>query len=248
MQLKNDSIPFRVDTIASVVHINKTFVENPAWVHYPVLFENHRENSKDYVKHYSKKEREYIIAMFKKAKKYFPRSTEILKKYDLPQELQMLIILESNFNANAVSAAGAVGYWQFMSELGREYGLTINSRQDDRKNFIKSTTAAARYFRDQLDLYDNDLLLAVASYNCGTGRVQSAMKKSNKANPGFWDIRSYLPLETRLFVMRFISLNVVAANYDKFLNRKLNFREPPFVQVAELTPAVQNHSETRNTL
>ena len=71
----------------------------------------------------------------------------------------MLPALESNFNANAVSRAGAVGYWQFMSELAKEYGLQIGGKNDERKNFSKSTVAAAKFFRDQLDYFNNDLLL-----------------------------------------------------------------------------------------
>ena len=118
----------------------------------------------------------------------------------------MLPALESNFHADAVSRAGAVGYWQFMSELGRDYGLHINSKVDDRKNFTKSTIAAAKFFRDQLDLFNGDILLSVASFNCGTGGVRVAMKKSGIDNPDFWDIKKYLPLETRIFVMKFIAL------------------------------------------
>ena len=65
----------------------------------------------------------------------------------------------------------------------------------------------------------DDLLLSVASYNCGPGRVRLGIKKSGKTDATFWDIKKFLPAETRKFVMDFIAFNVIAANYDKFLNK-----------------------------
>jgi membrane-bound lytic murein transglycosylase D len=245
----SDAFMAPADTIIAEVHLKKALVRNPDWVVYPVSLEDHREESKEYVKYYSRKERDYIIHMFHKGKNFFPRAAAIFEKYDVPVELQVLPALESNFNANAVSGAGAVGYWQFMSELAREYGLKINSKYDERKNFAKSTVAAAKYFRDQLEYFDDDLLLTVASYNCGVGRVLSSMKKSHKAHPDFWDIKKYLPNETRLFVMRFIALNVISTNYDKFIHRKLNFNEPPLIQLAETdSSSGADNSLTRNSL
>ncbi|MEO6894127.1 MAG: lytic transglycosylase domain-containing protein [Ginsengibacter sp.] len=209
----------------------KTLVRNPARVVFPVVLSEHREESKDYVKQYSRKQRDYIIYMFSRGKNYFPKAAKIFTEYDVPLELQVLPALESNFRSDAVSKAGAVGYWQFMSELAHDYGLSTG-KYDERKNFTKSTIAAAKFFRDQLDYFDNDLLLAVAAYNCGTGGVRSAIKKSNVSEPDFWDIKKFLPTETRIFVMKFISLNVISANYNKFIHHKLNFNEPTLVQLA----------------
>jgi membrane-bound lytic murein transglycosylase D len=207
---------------------------NPLFVSYPVNLKEHRQQTKDYVKAYSEKKRNYIIHIFNKGKRFFPKAIDILNKYDVPIELQMLPVLESEFNANAVSHAGAVGYWQFMGELAEEYGLRIGGKYDERKNFLKSTVAAAKFFRDQLEYFNEDILLAVASYNCGPGRVRLSIKKSGKADADFWDIKRYLPSETRKFVMNFIALNVIAANYDKFIDSKLDFNEAPIIQFASI--------------
>ncbi|MEO9013260.1 MAG: lytic transglycosylase domain-containing protein [Ginsengibacter sp.] len=208
--------------------------ENPDRVIYPDILREHREESKAYIKHYSSKERSYIIHMFNKGKNFFPQAIAIFNQFGLPQEFRVLPALESNFEANAVSPAGAVGYWQFMSQLARDYGLSIGGAKDDRKNFKKSTTAAAKFFRDQLRFFDNDILLVVAAYNSGTGRVRSAIKKSGVKNPDYWDVKEYLPAETRRFVMNFVSLNVIANNYDKFLARNLDFEEPRLIQLAHI--------------
>ncbi len=237
-----------IDTISRNVRIESALVKNPDWVAYPALLAEHREESKDYVKHYSKKERSYIIYMFNKGKEFFPKALQIFEKYNVPSVFRMLPALESNFNANAVSNAGAVGYWQFMSELAGEYGLSISAKGDERKNFSKSTTAAAKFFRDQLDLFNNDILLTVAAFNCGPGRVMSALRKSDRKDADFWDIKQYLPTETRIFVMKFIALNVISTNYDKFMDHKLNFSAPPLIQLALFDSSKQDNSLTENSL
>ena len=224
---------FSDSTVDSVASLNNTaLIKNPARVVYPVVLREHRDESQDYVKQFAHKQRDYIIYMFSRGKNYFPKAAKIFAEYDVPEEFQMLPALESNFHANAVSRAGAVGYWQFMSELGRDYGLHINSKVDDRKNFTKSTIAAAKFFRDQMHIFGGDILLSVAAFNCGTGGVRVAMKKANVSDPDFWDIKKYLPTETRIFVMRFIALNVISNNYHKFINHKMNFSEPPLIQLA----------------
>jgi membrane-bound lytic murein transglycosylase D len=203
--------------------------ENPVAVIFPENLRDYRSRSKDYVRKFSQRNRDCIIHSMLKGEKYFPKALEIFKKYGVPDQLQMIPVLESDFNANAVSRVGAIGYWQFMTELANEYGLHTKGKRDDRKNFVKSTIAASKYFKNQLEYYRGDILLAVASYNCGQGRVDKAIKQSGQAQAGFWDIKQYLPFETRKFVMDFISLNVIAANYDKFLAGKMDFNAPPYI-------------------
>ncbi|MEO8766610.1 MAG: lytic transglycosylase domain-containing protein [Ginsengibacter sp.] len=204
-------------------------VPNPNSVVYPASLQDYRKQTKEYITTFSKKERQYVIHIFSKGKNFFPKALEVLYKYDVPTELQMIPVLESEFNANAVSSAGAVGHWQFMSTLAKEYGLRTGGKFDERRNFAKSSVAAAKFFRDQLDFFNEDLLLAVASYNCGPGRVRLAIKKSGKSDADFWQIKKYLPGETRKFVMNFIALNVIFFNYEKFINEELDFNEPPLI-------------------
>ena len=95
---------------------------------------------------------------------------------------------------------------------------------DDRKNFIRSTYAAARYLKDRSRNLNSDWLLIAASYNCGVGNVWEAMERCRKKDPTFWDIKNYLPPETRAYVMNFITLNVIFKNYEKFLKNNLCFK------------------------
>ncbi len=205
------------------------FVENNN-AKYPESLSEHRDQTLDYIKNYSNKQREYLMGIYQQGQKYFPKVAEILKQYKLPEELKVLIALESGFNANAVSKAGAVGYWQIMDAVAKEYGLNISSlntskhkKKDERKNIDKSTLAAAKYFRDLQSNLNSDLLLMVASYNCGAGKVRSAIRKSGNREAGFWDVKNYLPAETRKYVMNFIALNVVFENFEKFSKNQLVF-------------------------
>lgn len=207
-------------------------VENPNRVAYPDILREHRGESKAYIENYVIKERSYIKMLFRRGKNYMPVARDIFRRYNVPREFQVLPALESNFHAYAVSPAGAVGFWQFMPSLAKDYGLKIGGKYDERKDFRKSTTAAAKFIKDQLRTYHNDILLVVASYNCGSGRVSYAMKKSGLRNPEYWQIKKHLPAETRRFVMDFLALNVVEMNYNKFLAGNLNLNEPKTIELA----------------
>jgi membrane-bound lytic murein transglycosylase D len=242
---------------------NAGFVTLEPNVIFPEVLTGNEEEVLPYIEKFSTNRRAYLIRTYNRSKKYFPKATAILKKHNLPQELNVLLALESAFNANAVSKAGAVGYWQIMDEVAKEYGLKYVAQQkaaekkkaakkadlaktktaksktavvkDDRKNFNKSTYAAARYLKDRSRNLDNNLLLMVASYNCGIGNVWDAMKKTGLDDPDFWDVKDYLPAETQSYVMNFITLNVIFHNYEKFSANNLLFT-PTKVKI-ENTPA-----------
>src|SRR5450631_120936 len=132
---------------------------------------------------------------------YFNLIDGILSQYGLPSQLKYLAVIESNLKPTALSWAGAVGPWQLMPATARLLGLKVNRKVDERKNYFKSTKAAAIYLRD---LYAElgDWLLVIAAYNGGTGHVYSAMKKSHSKD--FWNLQYYLPTESRNHVKKFI--------------------------------------------
>lgn len=220
----------KVDTIDSEQDFY--VIDNPNRVRYPAILREHRNESKDYIKKYLKREREYVAWMFRKGKNYMPVARDIFDRYGVPHEFQVLPALESNFKATAVSPVGAVGYWQFMPRLAKEYGLKISGANDERKNFHKSTVAASKFIRDQLKEYNNDPLLVVAAYNAGPGRVNYAIRKSGAKE--YWKLQHFLPAETRRFVLQFLALNVVAMNYDKFLANTMDFEAPATLQIANI--------------
>ncbi|MEJ7626678.1 MAG: lytic transglycosylase domain-containing protein [Ferruginibacter sp.] len=214
---------------------------------YPAILSGNESQTLEYIERFSVNRRAYLMRTFARGKKYFPKIAAIFKKHNIPTEFKVLIALESAFNANAISSAGAVGYWQIMSNVAREYGLKIPEEikslkkqevslkktahkipvVDERKNLTKSTYVAARYLKDRCRNLKNDYLLIVASYNWGVGNVWNAMQRTGKSDPTFWDIKKYLPSETKAYVMNFIAINVIFHNYEKFLNNTLTFKATP---------------------
>lgn len=133
---------------------------------------------------------------------YMPIFEEILNRYDMPEELKAMAVIESALNPLAVSRAGAKGMWQFMYSTAKIYGLHIDSFVDERMDPVKSAEAAAQYMQDAYEIF-GDWNLAIASYNCGAGNVNKAIRRSGGSR-AFWDIYPYLPRETRGYVPAFV--------------------------------------------
>ena len=130
----------------------------------------------------------------------------ILEQHGLPVQLKYLAVIESELNSNARSHVGAVGPWQFMPATARVVGLKVTTKKDERKDFYKSTHAAAIYLKDLYTIF-GDWLLVIAAYNGGPGPVYSAIKKSGSRN--FWKLQQYLPAESRMHVKKFIATHYI---------------------------------------
>lgn len=143
---------------------------------------------------------------------YMPIFQEVFNKYDLPEELKAMAVIESALNPVAVSRAGAKGMWQFMYSTAKMYGLQIDSFVDERLDPFKSADAAARYLQDAYEIF-GDWNLAIASYNCGAGNVNKAIRRSG-GKRDFWSIYPYLPRETRGYGPAFVGA-LYTMNYYK---------------------------------
>ncbi len=146
--------------------------------------------------------------------KKFSLIDNVLKRHDIPSELKYLAVIESALNNSAVSPVGAVGPWQLMEGTARQMGLTVNGKRDDRTDWFKSTTAAAKYL-SWLHGQLNDWLLVVAAYNSGPVPVQRAIARTGSRS--FWDIKKYLPRETQGHVLAFIATASIFEKMSKFI-------------------------------
>lgn len=136
------------------------------------------------------------------AQYYYPWMKEIFDKYDVPEEIIYITIIESALNPTAVSPAGATGIWQFMYGTGKLYGLEVSTYVDDRRDPYKATDAAARHFRDLYNIF-NDWGLAISAYNCGPGNVRKAIQRSG-GKTDFWGVCPFLPRETQNYFPAYI--------------------------------------------
>jgi membrane-bound lytic murein transglycosylase D len=166
---------------------------------------------RNHIQVYTVRQREKFSAVLGLRDYYFPMIENIFDSYGLPAEFKYLAIIESALNPNAVNRhSGATGMWQFMYSTGRQYGLTINSVIDERKDPVKSTHAAARFIRDLYNIY-NDWVLVIAAYDCGPGNVNKAIKRSGNKKD-YWDIYYRLPRETRGYIPMYVAA-AYAVNY-----------------------------------
>ena len=159
-----------------------------------------------FVKDYMDKEGKNLEKMKSWGQPYFNTIDNILVKHNLPKELKYLAVIESELKSTAVSWVGAVGPWQLMPETARILGLKVNQKVDERKNYPKSTHAAAIYLKDLYTEF-GDWLLVIAAYNGGAGNVYSAIRKSGSRN--FWKLQYYLPTESRNHVKKFIATHYI---------------------------------------
>ena len=172
----------------------------------------YNEIVRNYIILYSEKMGERMENMLGLCSYYMPIFQETFDRYDLPEELRAMAIIESALNPRAESRVGAKGMWQFMYGTAKQYGLHIDSFVDERMDPVKSADAAARYLRDAYDIF-GDWNLAIASYNCGAGNVNRAIRRSGGSR-SFWDIWPFLPRETRGYGPAFVGA-LYTMNYYK---------------------------------
>jgi membrane-bound lytic murein transglycosylase D len=133
----------------------------------------------------------------------------------VPVELLNVAAVESRFDPNAVSPAGARGMWQFMGSTARSYGLRVSGKVDERFDPVRSTTAAAKHLRD-LFLSYNDWHLALAAYNAGIGTINKLLNRGGSMD--FWQLArdGQLSGETARFVPRVIALTMIVQDPDLY--------------------------------
>lgn len=102
--------------------------------------------------------------------------------------------------------------WQIMPATGEGWGMTITSVTDDRLDPVKSTQVAAKILAKNFT-YTNDWTLAIASYNCGPGRVQKVQKACNTIE--WLELKYRLPKETQQYIPALLAIHYVWNYRDK---------------------------------
>jgi membrane-bound lytic murein transglycosylase D len=182
------------------------------------------ESVEDYIEYFQTEIRDKFTLWLERSGRYIPLMRQVFKEHGLPEDLVFVALIESGFNPYAYSRSRAVGPWQFIKGTGRLYGLRIDNWIDERRDPIKSTYAAARYFNDLYDRFGS-WPLAMAGYNAGERKIERALVRA-KADD-FWDLRStrYIRRETKGYVPKFMAATIIAKNPEKY-GFTLDYHEP----------------------
>ena len=139
------------------------------------------------------------LLMLKRAGRIFPQVEPLLAANGVPDDLKYLMAIESNVSETAVSVAGATGLWQFMRDVGREYGLEVSSTVDERYDVRKETEAACTYLKKAHARF-GDWMTVAASYNGGINGITK--KREVQRQPHALDM--YLVEETSRYMFRIL--------------------------------------------
>ncbi len=145
----------------------------------------------------------FMILSMKKANRYFPLIEPILKAHNIPEDFKYVAVIESGLS-NVVSPAGAVGFWQFIEDTGKKYGLEINKEVDQRYDVKKSTEAACRFFKDAYDEFGS-WTMAAASFNMGTIGVEKQIARQKTNN--YYNL--VLSDETSRYIARIVAMKTI---------------------------------------
>ena len=126
------------------------------------------------IRHYDDKER----ARYAKPIQDAARATRLE-----PALIHAVISAESGYNPFARSRKGAAGLMQLMPETAKRYG--VKNRLDPAQNI----SGGARYLRDLIRIFNNDLQLAIAAYNAG----ENAVLRAGNRIPPYQETMIYVP-------------------------------------------------------
>ncbi len=173
------------------------------------------------------------LLTIKRAGRYFPEIERILRENGIPDDFKYLACAESDLS-NAISPAGATGFWQIMEGTGREYGMTINKEVDDRYNLEKSTIFACRYFKKAYERYGS-WTMAAASYNNGFSGLSEQVEIQKETN--YYDL--LLNEETARYIFRIAALKLIMSEPSAFgfsVSESDLYKPVPFREVKINTP------------
>jgi membrane-bound lytic murein transglycosylase D len=155
--------------------------------------------------------RPQVILWLKRSHRYLPPIEKMLREAGMPEDLKYVAVVESALRPHAGSRKGAIGFWQFIADTGRKYGLVVNARIDERRNVKASTEAAVRYFKDLYDRFGS-WTLAVAAFNMGEEGLMAEILEQGTRD--YYQL--YLPLETQRFLFRIMSTKLIFSDPGKY--------------------------------
>jgi hypothetical protein len=179
------------------------------------------------------------ILYLKRASRWFPIIEPILEEHSIPNDFKYLAVIESGLT-QAVSPAGASGFWQFMKKTAPEYGLEVTSTVDERYHVEKSTHAACQYLQESYEKFGT-WALAAASYNMGMTGVEQRLEAQGVDS--YWEL--HLNSETARYVYRILAVKEVLSKPETygFQLTENDVYHPHEVRKVVITASIENLSD-----
>ncbi len=148
---------------------------------------------------------QYLAKLSQRARPYLHVILGEIERRGLPTEIALLPQVESGYNPAATSPKAAAGMWQFIPSTGRIMGLRQDHWYDERRDVLASTRAALDYLEQLNRRLGGNWELAMAAYNCGPGRIESAQAANRRLGrpTDFWSLD--LPSETENYVPQILA-------------------------------------------
>lgn len=152
----------------------------------------------------------------------------------LPHEIALIPIIESAYNPQATSPAGAAGIWQFMPATGRRFGLSQSKVFDARRDVVQSTDAALSYFEILRDRFMGDWQLVFAAYNCGGRTVERAIERNQRRGLPTHFAALELPAATKTYVPKLLALTEILGNPSAFGVEPARIAGGPYFEMVDV--------------
>lgn len=185
----------------------------------------YNKDVRHWIKYFQGTGRGHFKRWLERSSRYLPEIQKTLQREGLPKDLGYMAMIESGFSPTAISTASAVGPWQFIRETGERYGLKVRWWIDERRDFDKSTRAAAKYLKflyRQFEVWH----LAAAGYNAGENYILRLSKRHGTKS--FWQLSKLGTLndETKNYVPKLIAATLIAKAPTLYGFRDLAWDEP----------------------
>jgi len=188
---------------------------------------------------------QYLAKLSQRARPYLHVIVDEIQRRGLPAELALLPHVESRYNPAATSPMAAAGMWQFIPSTGRIMGLQQDRRYDGRRDILASTRAALDYLEQLHRRLGGGWELAMAAYNCGPARVESAIEanRRNGRPTDFWHLN--LPTETESYVPQILAAARLVSEPQKYGLRLPPVPSTPQLEVVAINKPVDLHHVAR---
>jgi peptidoglycan lytic transglycosylase D len=176
-----------------------------------------------YVRLFSGSAKDHIQVQLERGTRYESMIRTKMREGGLPEDMYYLGLVESGWDPNAYSKAAAVGMWQFMTSTARDMGMRVDWWVDERRDPVRSTTAAVRFIKDLKEQFGS-LYLAAAAYDGGPGRVARGLSRYADDFEGttgddlFFALanKNYLRAETREYVPQLIAAALIGKEPERY--------------------------------